>query len=194
VNHSCGIRGYMLRQNFSIDFQIEISEKIDAYRMAYDTAYQRSRAERMAINTPTERAIPPSRETTVGKIEDALSAFESRFNDFFWSQGFLAAMTSSDSDAAGSAPWPPLPRELQALEAEMIAQIDGILETLEGEELDRGRRYAQLRRQDIAGGAGYRYLHGYEYAFCVLESTGHQMNSLRLESVYACLGLQPVGE
>lgn len=195
MNGTCGVRGYMLRQDFSADFQIEISEKVDAYRMAYDAAYQQRRAERMTINAPTERAIPLSSETTVGRIEDAVSPFENRFNDFFWSQGFLAAMTASEPDFPGDdAPWPALPAALQAMEREMTARVEEILEDLEEEECRRGRRYFQLRKQDIDGGAGYRYLHGYEFAFCIQESTGSPVDPARLKRVYAALNLTPILE
>ena len=188
MNGSCGVRGYMLRQDFSVDFQIEISEKVDAYRMVYDAAYQRRRAERMTLNAPSERAIPPSCETAVGRIEDALAVFENRYNDFFWSQGFQSAMT------AGEDAWPQFPDWLEALEREMDERVEAILAELEGEELARGRRYFQLRREDIGGGGGYRYLHGYEFAFCILESTGRRMDRARLAAVYAWLGLAPAEE
>ncbi|MCI8420480.1 MAG: hypothetical protein HFF79_08280 [Oscillospiraceae bacterium] len=193
MNESCGIRGYMLRQDFFVDFQIEISEKVDAYRMAHDIGFQQRRAERMVLNAPTERAIPPSCETTVGKVENAVTEFENRFNNFFWAQGFLAAMTETEEESAGE-PWPQLPPELQAVEQEMNAQVDAILKDLPEEESQRGWRYFQLRRQDIEDGAGYRFLYGYEYAFCILESTGRRLDTIRLDRIYACLGLNPIDE
>lgn len=194
MNGFCRVRGYMLRQDFSTDFQIEISEKVDAYRMAYDAAYQRRRAERMSINTPTERAIPLSCETVVGRIEDALASFENQYNSFFWFQGFRAAMDIPEMDRVESSSWLWLSNELRAMAHETAAQVDGILSELDGEELRRWERYFELRKEDIDGGAGYQYLHGYEYAFCILESTGHSVDSTRLNRVYANLGLEPLPE
>lgn len=194
MNNSCGVCGYMLRENFFADFQIEVSEKVDSYRMVYDTAYQRRRAERMAINTPTERAIPLSCETVVGRMEDVLAPFENQFNSFFWFQGFQAAMAAPENEPAGDGPWLWLSDGLRAMARETVAQVDDILSELDSEELSRWERYFELRKLDIDSGASYRYLHGYEYAFCVLESTGHPVDTTRLERVYARLGLSPAGE
>lgn len=189
MNSACGMRGYMLRYDFSADFRIGISEKVDAYRMSYDAGFQRRRGERLVLNAPTERAIPPSCETTVGRIEGAVTDFENRFNDFFWSQGFLAAMAPGEGDGGGL--WPPLSDELLTLAGEAERHVEEILSELPEEEAQRGRRYYQLRREDIDGGAGYLYLHGYEYAFCILETTGHRMDAGRLNAIYAALGLSP---